>query len=739
MARRQQGSGLAFIPAAHPNASAHPLRTDTWLWDDYDFDPSRYVQSMDVSVAAELSTAELWNPATGSRRPAAFTWNGATTEVAVDFDGAPAVFLVWTEGPFVPPAADSSAVSVPPAIIEALDDGWSGTLVPTLDNHWGDFALPASDDDSALQIWSMDWAESDAGVDAPEQWEPMKATFGEEVLVCGPAVLADAPRAAGPGEIDDILAGRIPLEAGSGTWERRNYSRSRGREKQPESPLGPKGRVPDEFIQTIAPGPGEAVAIRSIVRVPAAGRYELVVGAAASKRLWVNGQSQGVDDGSYFLRASVDLAIENVIEYRLGPSEMVPRMVLRAGPAMLGSFFAIAAPGSWPEYPEFMTSRSGGNAPKTVYSRSFSVPHGVQSATLVTGAASGLTVFLDGKQVARQEKVEYYESEWGANPMFFQHNLTGLLSAGEHQLVLVADTSDPRNGVYADLAMLLAGSNEWISVQSGPGWVTREDNAPVVLQRSRSVELASAHAAARPHPLPRAHWLNLAPRLGSEAVPFEATAHKDAKTQMFRFMLPAGTRRISLPLVHESSVTVAGIEREYKDGTVDLAEPLTCPAEVLVRTSATRFAVAGSAWEGPAVVETVPAPIAIGSWRHQGLASWSGGVAYSREVRAAGGEHIVLDLGRVRGSVRVEVNGAMEAEAFCEPFRFDLSSALRLGANKVTVTVYNTLAPYLDAASPTIWTFPSQLESGILGPVTLQRRTGRDTQAESGSKEGHRL
>jgi len=34
--------------------------------------------------------------------------------------------------------------------------------------------------------------------------------------------------------------------------------------------------------------------------------------------------------------------------------------------------------------------------------------------------------------------------------------------------------------------------------------------------------------------------------------------------------------------------------------------------------------------------------------------------------------------------------------------------------------VYNTLAPFLDESTPTMWVFPSQLSSGMFGPVQLR-------------------
>jgi hypothetical protein len=102
-----------------------------------------------------------------------------------------------------------------------------------------------------------------------------------------------------------------------------------------------------------------------------------------------------------------------------------------------------------------------------------------------------------------------------------------------------------------------------------------------------------------------------------------------------------------------------------------------------------------------------------------GLGSWSGGIRYSRRITGSGGS-LVLDLGRVRGSVSVEVEGRVVATAFCQPYRFELGDELREpGGHDVAVTLYNTLGPYLNEASPTPWVFPSQLQSGILGPVTL--------------------
>lgn len=87
----------------------------------------------------------------------------------------------------------------------------------------------------------------------------------------------------------------------------------------------------------------------------------------------------------------------------------------------------------------------------------------------------------------------------------------------------------------------------------------------------------------------------------------------------------------------------------------------------------------------------------------------------------------------LRGRTRYWISGGCAAasrcastvslvgEAFCAPYRFELRGTAGRTV-RLEVTVHNTLAPYLAEATPTAWAFPSQLPSGLLGPVTLERR-----------------
>ena len=78
-----------------------------------------------------------------------------------------------------------------------------------------------------------------------------------------------------------------------------------------------------------------------------------------------------------------------------------------------------------------------------------------------------------------------------------------------------------------------------------------------------------------------------------------------------------------------------------------------------------------------------------------------------------------VDLGQVRGTAEVEVNGASAGARVWSPYRFDLSGKLKPGQNVIVVRVFNTLAPYLKGASPTHSIFRGQDVSGMMGPVML--------------------
>ncbi|MFF8669603.1 glycosyl hydrolase [Streptomyces sp. NPDC015242] len=736
LVRRQGGSGVALVTAAFPEIGPHPLR------------PGRApvaARTSAVTVRARVAEAEIWNPATGSRRTARVTvsgdgdGDGDISSVEVPLEGAPAVLVVWREepeaaGPFAGEEAAAPSVRTEPAGPSArsdagepagplppeepravgrgvgLSDGWLGRLVPTLDNTWGDLALPAGAPVDEPQIWTMEWSEGGA-------WAPARVTYGNRVRVLPPVPAGELPAPLDAVEAERILAGELPLAPAESGWDVVVYSSSRGLPEQ-GGLLGTKGLVNEEFVRVPVPERGTAARVRAIVETGRRGPAELQVGAEAVKRVWWNGEPLAAEGGGYVASAPVTvLRDRNVLEYELSGADSRPTTVSATEGTPLGSFFCLSEPGGAGPRPRFMclpgTVRQDG---PVTYRARLRVPAGGAPAVLVVGSACSVTVLIDKDVVARQEKVEYYEAEWGAVPMFFRH--TPALGAGEHTLEVVTAS---RDAVFVDL--VVRSGDEVTALVSGAGWEVETGawRGRAVEDQRRRGELRHCHAAVRPHPLPETAWLTGRPVPGGAVRPSRATDDVRAKPQRFRFTVPPGTVSLCLPSALPARVRVGdGQEAALADGgRLTLREPLPAPARVEVVTEPTAFLRGGSAWRGPVRVRTAPAPLPLGDWRELGLGGWSGGVLYARELRVPPGPDPVLDLGRVRGSVEVSLDGEPAGEAFCAPYRFPLRGVAGRTV-RLEVTVRGTLAPYLAEATPTEWAFPSQLPSGLFGPVTLR-------------------
>lgn len=723
LVRRSDGHAVVLVSGAFPNASTRLVRGHDEP-SDHRFDSARYAASRTVVVRARIAEAQVWDPASGARTPLAVEpthpaappgTSPPTSRVVVPMDGAPLRLLVLREAD-----ADETPPAPAPAPAGAVErervqlDGWSGELVATMDNTWGDMAVPAGAPVDELQVWTMDWAQ---GSEPPERWGSTRVSFGQRASTCGPVPEAGAPAPLTPVQAAAAIAGSRPL-AGPG-WGSASFSASRGTEKE-AGRLGMKGRVLEEFVTVAAPGPGEVVVVRALVRSSRTGPADLTVSAGAAKSVWWNGVELAAGAG-YSSTARVEVGGGpggvDLLEYRLGESENVPARPDAASP--LGSSFHLVDPGAEGLRPQLMTVGAGLVPDGRVeVRREFSVPGEVERARLVVGAATGLSVLLDGRAVARQEKVEYYEGAWGANPMYFQHDLSAVLGAGHHDLRIVTDSTDPRDVVFADL--VVHHEHGSTVVVSGAGWTASSGGVTVatVEHRGHRGELAPSHAATRTHPLSASRWLNGDPVVGGPAHAVSTGDDMAPAPQWYRFRVPSGTTRVTLPLSVPATVWLDGEEVPVSEGAVTPAEPLRRVGEVLVRTGPVTFDRGGASWLGPAVVSTTLAPMDLGPWPDLGLRSWSGGVRYSRSVQIpSGARDVALHLGEIRGSAEVTVDGDPVGTLFCAPFTVHLGE--RSGEVEVAITVLGTLGPFFEESTPTTWVFPSQRVSGLSGPVSM--------------------
>jgi hypothetical protein len=108
------------------------------------------------------------------------------------------------------------------------------------------------------------------------------------------------------------------------------------------------------------------------------------------------------------------------------------------------------------------------------------------------------------------------------------------------------------------------------------------------------------------------------------------------------------------------------------------------------------------------------------------LEYYSGGLNYIKTLEVTAEQmrnRITLNLGDVRTSAEVFVNGHCVGIRLAPPFSFNLSGYLRPGANRITVKTLNTMANYMSAL-PTRYVYKGQTVSGMLGPVTLRFSPG---------------
>jgi hypothetical protein len=110
------------------------------------------------------------------------------------------------------------------------------------------------------------------------------------------------------------------------------------------------------------------------------------------------------------------------------------------------------------------------------------------------------------------------------------------------------------------------------------------------------------------------------------------------------------------------------------------------------------------------------------SFADLGLADFAGAVTFTRTIDIAdiNGQWL-LDLGVVRGTAEVIVNGQSVGARIWSPYQFDITEKLVVGQNLIAILITNTLAPYLAGHSPTHYTPAHQEVSGVFGPIVLRQ------------------
>ncbi|GAB2607433.1 hypothetical protein GCM10027168_45230 [Streptomyces capparidis] len=732
LARRVDDATVVFLTAGSPRATRAAVAAPDergaalgWLDVRYDFDPGRCAESATVRVRGVAGRpAVLLDPFGGPPRtlPARPAGDEAgAVEVEVPFDGGPAAVLVFPgPGPGGEPGGEPGGGEAAPGggraggrgelVVEVpADREWDVELVPTLDNTWGDFARPAAVPSAGPAVTECRAFRHRTG--DGEYGPDVHATFG--------------PRAVLAGDGGEVLA---VLE----------WSGSRGVRKDPvhRDVLGPKGHVPEEFVR-VGPTPAGAVArLRTDLLLDAPFDGHLAVGAAAAKSARVGGVPVHLDDGGHLALGRVRLdAGRHRLELDLTPDRDTD---LRAHIALVRDAERhrrpewILADGTPADgTPADGTPGDGTPEDGAVLGTSLTLA-AVPARAVVQVASRGRCVLrVNGRVVGRQGGFDPYAEH--AVPRVRRHDVTAALRAGENEITVETGGGDP--AVLVDALFEDAAGAPVAAPHSDRSWWARRGGGrvPVAVRREPVGDPAALYLRRRPHPLPGAAWLDPDADDGTVVPVGFAVPGAGGAVEWFRCALPPGARRLSVDTHGPTTVFVDGGEcpsatAPGADGARTVTAELpdggpTGPRVAELRVETGPAHRGGAALAGPLRCVTGPGLLRTGDWEERGLAEYSGGVRYRTVVAlptAAAGGRVLLDLGRVRGTAEARVDGVPAGVRICSPYVFDVTGLAGPGDVTVEVTVFGTLAPYLDAVSPTHFVFPGQRVSGLLGPVRLR-------------------
>ncbi|WP_132156000.1 hypothetical protein [Kribbella antiqua] len=621
-----------------------------WASVGYSFDPSRYRSSVTLRVRDVPGPPVLVDPFGGSPRPLGYETSGDVVSVEVPFDAGPAALVVFAVGNDAAPSAVS-----PEWRVSSLDGDWETELIPTLDNTWGDFAWPASAPSSEVVVerWALDHR-----VEGSDEWRPAHATFGPHGLIDGQ-----------------------PME----------YSERLGIHKDPihHHALGPKGHVPEDFLDFGTVAAGQTVTFTATFTLAASLDATVVVGAPAAKELLIdNAPLPLVDAGGTFGSAPVMLeAGTHQLELRLTPSE---ELDLRAHVAFVRDLASYRRP-------EWIAADSG----TAIRYSTTVVPGDCTELTLTAWGSARL--YVNGHEVGRQGGFMPYERP---TPRVRRYDAAAALRAGVENEIVV-EVTQPTPILVDGLAI---SDHDWQATADGSA-------VPVSRRRPWHRALADLYLTRRPHPLPAAAWLDGTSSTAVEPVTFAVPRPTSERIEHLRFDLPPGTVQLDIDLVGEAVLAVDGEQLATGSGHITAAIPADAKTAVLT-VMTTPGHEAGAALTAPIRATVGPGRLPLGKWEDHGLAEYSGGIRYTRELDVPAAQALQLDLGQVRGTAEVFIDGTPQGARFCSPYTFNLTTTP--GPHTLTIEIFNTAAPHLNATSPTHFIFPGQTTSGLFGPVTLK-------------------
>ncbi len=629
-----------------------------------------------------------------------------------------------------------------------LSENWDFSVIPTRDNRWGDFRWPPSDEKLGPEVRQMKYREEEETKGVKKGWHRPgfndhaweKVTFDR-----GPYWLAleEIPEDAAviPVLLQDqekIAAGEVMnLEGTNYSWREITFSQKTG--AGTPAPWGghsgyPDGHYNKNFIQLKE---GRKLLFTHIVS-PKKQRAGLKVQLRNQEpRLWVNGKQEK------FSGAVGNLPLEKgynrvLLDIPDGSGGMV--YVQKEAPAVGSSAKTQAL------YQPDLSKASwiwAGNSEGAYFRKTIELEEVPEKAQVLVTGVSGFRLFING------QKVEEDIGPWASWEYPKSVDVTPFLKKGQNLIAAWGQFLKGMHVAYADnykgfiLAMKgtfeTGGTFELHTDASWKGnpketknWQMPETDAsgwqPASVRGEAGENpwggdfLKNAGSSTTPH---RPLSVNLSSPLLNvfEEMPgitYDVKNPGENRTGWYRFEAPPGLKEMSLPQ-NEAQVWVNGEKISTDQRVAVLKNPPVNVSTVAVRIPMKPGRYKGAAFEKPVEMKLQGGKIQEGPWAGFALPTYSGIGVYKQQVELSNEEitrQVILDLGTVHVAAEVFVNGKPAGIRVASPFKFNISSLVREGANEIEVHVANTLAPH--------YSFPRRamnlgpVRSGLTGPVTLK-------------------
>ncbi|MBT2500154.1 hypothetical protein J7E25_13760 [Agromyces sp. ISL-38] len=648
---------------------------------------------------------QLWDPRTGLRRDVPLTRLGdGAVEAHVDFSVGSIALLVV--GPDLPAA--TAPVLGERRSSQELDGPWLVSPESTLDNSWGDLDDVEQRGVVPIQVWEFDHEDDENGDDdengeggANGERRRVLATFGPFAEVAGP----------------------------DGDWTRAEWSLSRGIRKDPihDESLGPNGYVPEEFLLWRGVTPGGRYRVRTTITVPDDPAIRLAVGANAGRSIRVDGVELAPGEPGYLTFHAGLPTGSRVLEIEF----------TAAGTGDLRAYFALTTDLERFARPEWIEAADEpARSTSVVFSTTFEASSGVADARVQLSSEAPSTLVVNGVEIGRQSDFDPYAARRFTR--VHPYDLRDVLRDGGNILEVRSTDVGRPVAIRLDSVPAIDGG---LGIRSDASWTVTRELAPVpVSQRLMQYEDPRYGCLVpRPHPLQRAGWLERESVHESVVTLVPDVAPRPGRVETLTFDVPIGTIEATVPTSIPWEVRASDVVRSGDRLVFDRPAAMDRRLTLSFRPEDGRRA--GALLDGPIAVTVTPVEAELRPWDELGLSALGGAVRYARRCRIERpeGTRAVLDLGLVRGTTEVRVDGVLVDTLFAGPWRSDVSEAVEHGGEHlIEVTVRGTLAPYLDVASPTSAVMAGQTRHGLFGPVRLEiwERTPRADTGQLASMKG---